>query len=254
MLVRAVVTSVVGDAQGVGVVALYYITSFWVMGLQLYVVAMCQSRVEMGFRSERSTETRWAQVVVLLVVLLAILGKSLLVVCHYCEMFMLCCPGKLGMARNGGARDLDKQGDTHHFIHFNVVVLQQSSIMHNLTRSNFTSNCCILRPSIEPLRQEDKQDWQEKQNFVKRGCVGMLCEAGRWEACAMLSHMLSGSVCGKGRLFVSDSAFTSKLCKCPIVSTRFSCIPGRCKHSRSIKHFVNSIHADQSVSLGIVYS
>ena len=67
--------------------------------------------METGFRSERSTETRRAQVVVLLVVLLAILGKSLLVVCHYCEMFMLCCPGKLGMARNGGARDLDKQGD-----------------------------------------------------------------------------------------------------------------------------------------------
>jgi len=44
MLVRAVVTSVVGDAQGVGVAALYYITSFWVMGLRLYVVAMCQSR------------------------------------------------------------------------------------------------------------------------------------------------------------------------------------------------------------------
>jgi len=41
MLVRAVVTNVVGDAQGVGVVALYYITSFWVMGLRLYVVAMC---------------------------------------------------------------------------------------------------------------------------------------------------------------------------------------------------------------------
>jgi len=89
----------------------HYITSFWVMGLRLYVVVMCRSRVEMGFRSERSTETRWAQVVVLLVVLLAILGKSLLVVCHYCEMFMLWCPGKLGTARNGGARDLDKQGD-----------------------------------------------------------------------------------------------------------------------------------------------
>ena len=63
------------------------------------------------FAVRGSTETRRAQEVVLLVVLLAILDKSLLVVCHYCEMFMLCCPGKLGMARNGGARDLDKQGD-----------------------------------------------------------------------------------------------------------------------------------------------
>jgi len=53
MLVRAVVTSVISDAQGVGVAALYYITSFWVMGLQLYVVAMCRSRVEMGFCSKR---------------------------------------------------------------------------------------------------------------------------------------------------------------------------------------------------------
>jgi len=53
MLVRAVVTSVVSNAQGVGVAALYYITSFWVMGLRLYVVAMCRSRVEMGFHSKR---------------------------------------------------------------------------------------------------------------------------------------------------------------------------------------------------------
>jgi len=68
------------------------------------------------FAARGSTETRWAQVVVLLVVLiLAILGKSLLVVCHYCEMFMLCCPGKLGTVRNGGARDLDKQGDWNYW-------------------------------------------------------------------------------------------------------------------------------------------
>jgi len=63
------------------------------------------------FAARGSTETRQVQVVVLLVVLLALLDKSLLVVCHYCEMFMLCCPGKLGTARNGGVRDLDKQGD-----------------------------------------------------------------------------------------------------------------------------------------------
>ena len=29
---------------------------------------------------------------------------------------MLCCPGKLGTARNGGARDLDKQGDYYYQI------------------------------------------------------------------------------------------------------------------------------------------
>ena len=53
-------------------------------------------------------------------------------------MFMLCCPGKLGTARNGGARDLDKQGDVcrleGHELLVRHEVLASVSKIHNISR------------------------------------------------------------------------------------------------------------------------